>query len=239
MGLGMEFIGKCLLVETLEKKILTVGDLHFGFEEALNRGGVFVSRKMYQETIEYLERVFEKCGKVDEVVLLGDVKHVFGEVIRQEWDEVLGILNYLKEKVGKVVIVKGNHDKIVEPIARRAGVETKDYYVAGELCFLHGDRDFIENYDKKMKCWILGHGHPAVKISSGVKVEKFKCFLVGEFKKKKIIVVPSFFDYGIGSDPRESDLGFAWPFNFKNFEVLVVQDESLKVLNFGKLKKIR
>jgi uncharacterized protein len=235
----IEYVGKCLFIETSGRKILVIGDLHIGFEEALNRGGVFVSRKMFEENEAYLEKVFEKIGKVDEVVLLGDVKHVFGEVIRQEWKEILGLLDYLKGMARKTMIVKGNHDKIVEPIAKKAGVEVKDYYILDEYCFLHGDRDFIENHNKKIKYWIVGHGHPAVKISDGVKTEKFKCFLTGKFDGKKIIIVPSFFDYSFGSDPRENDLGFVWPFNLKNFYVFVVQDESLDALNFGKLNKLK
>jgi hypothetical protein len=230
----IKYIGKCLLVESYNKKVLVVGDLHLGFEEALNESGVFISRQMFKETINYLDGVFMKCGGVDEIVLLGDVKHVFGTVIRQEWKEVLGVLDYLKEKA-RVVIIKGNHDKIVGPIARKADVEMKDYYVFEEYCFLHGDRDFVENYDKKIKFWVLGHAHPAVKISDGVKVEKFKCFLVGNFKGKKIVIVPSFFDYSLGSDPRENDLGLCWNFKLNEFEVFVVQDESLNVLSFGKL----
>jgi putative SbcD/Mre11-related phosphoesterase len=237
----IEYVGKCLAVETGGKKTLVIGDLHFGFEEALNNAGVFVSRKMFEETVNYLERVFESVGEVDEVVLLGDVKHVFGSIMGQEWKEVLGFLDYLKEKAKKIVIIKGNHDKVIRGLANRAEVEVKDYYIVGEFCFLHGNRDFVENYDKKVKYWVLGHGHPAVKISEpgGVKVEKYKCFLVGNFKGKEVIVVPSFFDYSLGSDPRENDLGLIWPLKLGDFEARVVEDEELKVLDFGRLENIK
>jgi len=238
--MGLEYVGKTLLVKGDGKRILAVGDLHLGFEEALNRSGVFVSRKMFEEMIEYLDRVFEKIENVDEVVLLGDVKHVFGGVLGQEWKDVSGLLDYLNKKSKRVVIVKGNHDKIIEPIARKKDIEVKDYHIVGDVCFLHGDRDFVENYGKKIKTWVVGHGHPAVKISEpgGAKIEKFKCFLVGKFKGKSVVVVPSFFDYNVGSDPRENELGFVWDFNFDNFEVKVVQDETLDILSFGKLKKL-
>ena len=103
---------------------------------------------------------------------------------------------------------------------------------------MHGDRDFSENYDKKIKYWIVGHGHPAIKISDGVKVEKYKCFLVGGFKGKEIIVVPSFFAYSEGSDPRENDLGLTWKFNFEKFKVFAVNGDLLEVLEFGKLRNI-
>ena len=233
-----EFIGKCLLVEEQGKKILVIGDLHLGFEEALNKTGVFVFRKMFSEVIEYLDRVFEKIGNVDVVVLLGDVKHVFGRIVGQEWNDILGLLDYLEDKCKKIVVIRGNHDKIIGPIAKKRGIVVENYWVVGRFCFLHGDKDFVENYDKEVRYWVVGHGHPAVKISDGIKVEKFKTFLVGKYKRKNVILVPSFFDYNLGSDPRENDLRFVWDFNLKKFDVWIVQDDKLEVLDFGKLDEL-
>ncbi len=234
-----EFIGKVLLAKEGGKKILAVGDLHLGYEEHMNRTGVFVSRKLFEEMIEHFDRVFEKIGRVDEIVLLGDVKHEFGEIMRQEWNDVLKLFEYFSSKCEKVVIVKGNHDRILEPIVRKnEKVELKDFYIAGETCFMHGDRQFVEIYDKNIKTWILGHAHPAAKISDGVKIEKYKCFLVGKFEKKNVIIVPSFVEVSEGSDPRENDLGMAWDFSYEKFNVLIVSGDGFEVLDFGKLRKL-
>lgn len=104
---------------------------------------------------------------------------------------------------------------------------------------MHGDRDFVENYDKKVRYWVVGHGHPAVKVGDGVKVEKFKAFFVGKYKNKKVVLVPSFFDYNVGSDPRENDLGYFWNFKIENFDAFIVQDEGLEVLEFGLLRDLK
>ena len=40
-------------------KILVVGDLHLGYEEHLNRMGIFVSRQMFEEMISYFDKVFD------------------------------------------------------------------------------------------------------------------------------------------------------------------------------------
>lgn len=235
----LEFVGKCLFIETAGKKVLVIGDLHLGYEEALNKSGVFVSRKMFDEMLAYLEEVFKAIGEVDEIVLLGDIKHVFGSVMRQEWNDVLGLFDFFEDKCKKVVAIKGNHDKIIEPIAKKRDIEIKDYYVLGGFCFMHGDRDFVENYDKKVRYWVVGHGHPAVKVGDGVKVEKFKAFFVGKYKNKKVVLVPSFFDYNVGSDPRENDLGYFWNFKIENFDAFIVQDEGLEVLEFGLLRDLK
>ena len=57
-------------------------------------------------------------------------------------------------------------------------------------------------------------------------------------KKKEVIIVPSFFPLIEGTDAREFDLRFAWEFDLMNFEVKVVSS-NLKVLDFGKLRKIK
>jgi uncharacterized protein len=233
----LEYIGKCLLIKSDGKKILAVGDLHLGYEEYLNRTGIFVSRKMFEEMMAYLERIFDKVGKVDEIVLLGDVKHDFGSVMKQEWNDVLNLFDYLKDKCSRIIAIMGNHDKILEPIARKRDIKVRDFYVSDEFCFLHGDKDFKEIYDDKVRYWVVGHGHPAVKISDGVKIEKYKCFLVGKFKGKEIVIVPSFIEANEGSDPRENELGLAWDFDLNQFKVFVVSDD-FEVLGFGKLKKL-
>ncbi len=245
---NVKYMGKCLLIEERNEKVLAIGDLHLGYEEVLNKGGVFVSREMFKEMIDYLERVFSKIGKVNKIVLLGDVKHVFGSIMEQEWEDVLGLIRYLTKKLkenGEIVIVKGNHDKILEPILRnREKVVLKDYFIFHDFCFMHGDKDFFENYEKKIRHWVVGHGHPAVSITepNGVKIEKYKCFLVGEYKKKRIInviIMPSFFAYTEGSDPRDGEMGFPWEFDFDRFVVKAVSGNGLEVLDFGRLGKLK
>ncbi len=239
METEFEYLGKCLLVSENGKKILVVGDLHLGYEEGLNNSGVLVTRQMFKEMIEYFDSVFERVGKVDYIVLLGDVKHEFGGILRQEWNDVLGLFDYLENKCREIIIVRGNHDNILEPIVRkREKIKIFDYFAFGKYCFAHGDKAFDKMLEKKIKYWILGHGHPAVKISDGVKVEKYKCFLLGKHKGVKIIIVPSFFEYSEGSDPRETKLGMAWNFNLDKFKVLAIGD-NLEVLDFGQLGKLR
>lgn len=234
----IEFIGKCALVKVGKKKILTFGDLHFGYEEVLALSGVFVSMGIFEDTIAHLDLVFEKIGKVDEIVVLGDIKHDFGSILHQEWENVLKFFDYLKDKCKKIIVIKGNHDKLIEPIVRKKDVVLRDYYIKGKYCFLHGDRYLKEIYGKEIKCWIMGHGHPAIKLSNGVKVEKYKCFLDGNYKGKRVIIMPSFAMFSEGSDPRENEVITAWDFNWKKFKAYVIE-EDLNVLNFGELGKIR
>ncbi len=237
-SLELRHIGKCLLIEERGKKILVIGDLHLGMEGALRESGVFVKMNMLKEMFKELDGVFEKSGKVDEVVLLGDIKHYFGKILKEEWKEVLDLFSYLKEKCKKIIVIKGNHDVLIEPIAKKAKIVVKKMYILGKYCFIHGDKNYEEIWDNKIEYIVIGHGHPAVKLREAAKTEKYKCFLEGKYGGKTFIMLPSFSEYSIGSDPRENEVITAWELPFEKFNVFVI-GEKLEALDFGKLGKIK
>ncbi len=235
-----EYIGKCLFIEDSGEKILVIGDLHLGYAGALRTSGVMVPVKIYERCVKDFEEIINSSivgGRVDKIVCLGDLKHEFGVILHEEWQEIENFLKLLQSKCKELIVIEGNHDKILFPILKKFGVEGSDYYLYKEFAFFHGDKDIEEIYDKKIKYWILGHGHPAITLYDDSKKENYKCFLIGQFRRWNVIIVPSFFPLIEGTDPRDYDLGFFWNFNLKNFEVNIVAD-NLKILDFGKLKDL-
>ncbi len=236
---NFEFIGKTLYFP--ERNILVLGDLHLGWEESLNEQGIFVPRRQFEEIVKDLNKIFEEIGanekKLKEIIVLGDLKHEFGEISEQEWREVKGILDIFKAKAEKVVLVKGNHDTILGPIAERKELSVVDYYIQEEICFLHGNKIFPECPDKGIKMLVAGHRHPAVVLSDNYKKEKYKCFLVGKWKDKKVIILPSFFPFVEGSEVAnlEDSRMFIPEKELREFEAYVVGDE---VYKFGKVEEI-
>ncbi len=225
-------IDRCLFWK--ENKILIIGDLHLGYENYLNeRGWVFPKTQM-EETLKIFDAIFKKTGRVKKIVLLGDVKHYFGGILKKEFEDFYKLVEIFKKhlyKSGRIVIVKGNHDNILEPIVNkdkfRGRIFLKDFYDVEGVLFFHGNKRDFEKFqrkieDKKIKLIVTGHFHPAVKINDGEKQEKFKCFVFGKYKKKKWIIVPSFFPLEAGSDL----------FGLKG-RIFVVAD---KVYDFGKMK---
>jgi putative SbcD/Mre11-related phosphoesterase len=185
-------------------------------------------------------------GKVDEVVLLGDVKHDFGSILKQEREDTIRLINWLLERVGKVIIVKGNHDSILEPILKgKESVELLKSYCFGEVCFIHGDEDSNEIWQKDIKKIVIGHIHPGVSIDDGVKREKYKCFLVGKIRNglkiRELFIVPSFSEHGGDLDVirSEVELPSQWKIDLNDFKVKIISEEDLEVLEFGKLEKLR
>jgi len=231
-----EFIGKAIFLP--KQKILAVADLHIGFEDALSERGVFLPRAQYGIMKDEMKKIFARTEEIKEIIILGDLKHKFGDITSQEWTKVLDFLDFVAEKCEKITLIKGNHDKVLKPIADIKGLEVKDFYVSGENCFIHGNKIFKECLDKSVKRIILGHKHPAITIREGVKAEIYKCFLVGKWRGKEIIVLPSFFPLVEGTDVEIEDTNLALPLKFSEFEAYVPLPEEDKVLKLGKVKNI-
>lgn len=206
-----EVIDRCLFWR--EKKILIATDLHLGYEDNLASYGFVVPRSQFIQIKEIFERIFKKTGKLNKIIVLGDIKHVFGKIMNQEFfdfEELMKILNKNLLKNGKVIITKGNHDTILENISKKyKNINLCDNYTLEKILFLHGDAKSVKKSyekikDKEIKLIILGHFHPAyiLKDKNSIKQEKFKCFLYGfssEYQKE-VIFMPSFFPLIEGSD---------------------------------------
>jgi hypothetical protein len=143
------------------------------------------------------------------------------------------LIDYLERK-GKLILVKGNHDTILGPIADKREIKVVDEFCVDGILILHGHK--LPTTDHKPKTIIIAHEHPAVKIRSDVRAEKYKCFLKGKYKGKTLIVQPSFNLLIEGTDVISEEL--LSPFldqDLDNFEVFVVDK---KVYDFGKLKNL-
>lgn len=218
-------------------KTLVIADLHIGYEEALNRQGVMVPRFQFKDLYERLEKILKRA-RPEIVVVNGDIKHEFGKISEQEWRETLKILDLLLKNSKKVVLIKGNHDTILGPIAKKRDVEVVESYGIGnkkDILIIHGHKEI--KIPKKTKTIIIGHEHPAVSIREFPRHEVFKCFLKGKYKGKSLLVMPSFNLVTEGTDILKEEL--LSPFlkqNLDDFEVFVVSD---KAYGFGKIRNMR
>lgn len=219
IGLGLKFNDN-----------LVIGDLQIGYEESLNKQGLMIPRFQLKEIMEHLEKIFSK-HKFKRIILNGDVKHEFGRISDQEWQDTLKIIDFL-QKHGEVILIKGNHDTILDPIAKKRNLKTVDYYKEDDVIILHGHK-IIPDLPKII---IIGHEHPAVSFKERPS-EKYKCFLKGNYKKSTLIVMPSLNMLTVGTDITQAT--FLSPFlcgDLNNFEVYVVEEN--KTYNFGKVKNL-
>ncbi|ABL78327.1 metallophosphoesterase [Thermofilum pendens] len=189
---GLEVVGYGLYVEELGS--LLVADLHVGYEGALAEQGVFVPPLQAREMKEALAAMIGESG-AERVIILGDVKHEFGDVTRQEWRETIDLLEYLKRGLGvRVDVVRGNHDNYLVVVLKRLEIPFHDpYLLEGDWLFIHGHKPFpVEGFREDVRFVAMGHEHPALALrdSLGVKV-KLKALLEGSYTGKQVYVLPA------------------------------------------------
>jgi putative SbcD/Mre11-related phosphoesterase len=179
--------------------------------------------------------------KIKKIVFLGDIKHSFSYEWREKnyFNEIIAFLkNYIEDK--NIILIKGNHDTIDYSFSDRL----QDYYIDEEIAFTHGHELFMEILDKKVKTIVIGHLHPSIILSDkqNIKREKYKCFLIGKFNKKEIIIMPSFLGTIEGTTVNSLEYEYEDYFSIiprktlMTFEVFVVGDK--EVYDFGKVSEL-
>jgi len=230
---GIEIVDLSLYIK--KHKILVLGDVHIGYEESLNKQGILIPRFHFSDLMQKTEIILNKTNP-KQIIINGDLKHEFGTISDTEWKQTMKFLEFLTQKA-EVVLLKGNHDKILEPIANKKNLGISDYYSVDDIYICHGDR-IPENLEfSKSKTVIIGHEHPAIALREEPRVEKYKCFIKGKYKSKTLIVMPSLNLVTEGTDLLSEKL--LSPFlkqNIDNFDVFI---PGKKIYNFGKLKRLR
>jgi putative SbcD/Mre11-related phosphoesterase len=204
-------------------------------------------KRLYKEE---LERLFAKL-EIKKVILAGDIKHEFGTISREEWFDVQELVATIRKHSAEVEAVGGNHDVLVKPILERLGIVLQKALVVtngvNKILITHGDAT-LEQLDEKgqlpqlegVTTLIIGHEHPAMRITDGLRNETVKCFLVGKHHYKKqlnLIVMPSWNPLAFGTDIiRERPLGPLLN-GFTDFSAFAIVER--KVLAFGFVEKLQ
>jgi putative SbcD/Mre11-related phosphoesterase len=228
---GIEMVDLALHIK--QHQVVVFSDLHIGYEEALNKQGVMVPRFQYADVRNRLGRILART-KPEQIVVNGDIKHEFGTITEQEWRETLKVLDFLGCHA-PVTLIRGNHDTILGPIAKKREVRTEDELVVGDVQMVHGHR--LVDVPGKVKTIIIGHEHPALSLSDAVRSETYKCFLLGSYKGKDLIVLPSLNLAVEGTDiQRDEILSPYLKQELGGFQVFVVGEK--EILPFGPLGRL-
>ncbi len=211
------------------KDVLILSDLHIGYEEALNKQGILIPRLTFQQLYKKISELLKLNPKT--IIINGDLKHEFGSISRQEWKQTSKILELLTANSRKVILIKGNHDKILEPLVKDFDIGIKDFHKIGNILITHGDKIVKEKAD----IIVIGHEHPCISFKERPE-EKFKCFLKGKYRNSILIVQPSCNLVAEGSDVTKEKLLSPYLKNISGFEVYIPKDD--EVLYFGKLENI-
>ncbi len=139
-----------LAIYTNNTLILT--DFHIGYEESLNKKGIMVPRFQFPEILKRLDSIFKKLAnkKIEKVIVNGDLKHEFGTISGQEWRHTLRLLDYLGQHCNDIILIKGNHDRILGPIAKKKDVKILDYFIIETEKNTMGENSINGNQSKKI-----------------------------------------------------------------------------------------
>ncbi|WP_191118429.1 metallophosphoesterase [Infirmifilum uzonense] len=189
---NLELVGLGLYIS--DEDTLLIADLHIGYEEALSEDGIFIPPVQTAEMRALISRMVRETG-ASKLVLLGDIKHEFGDVTRQEWRETNELLSFLTEELRlSVSVVRGNHDNYLIPILKKMNISLYDpHATVGSSLLIHGHKPLpVEGFAESVKLIVMGHEHPAIVLRDelGAKV-KLKVFLDGEYMGKRVIVLPA------------------------------------------------
>ncbi len=215
-----------------EYGIAIVSDLHIGYEGVLQREGVMIPKYQKKILMERIEKIIERF-EPNLLIINGDFKHEFGKNLRQEWNEVLELLNFIKSKT-KVLLVRGNHDNFLKTIASKAGVRVVESYEAGKITIFHGHK----NMEGKIK--IIGHEHPSVSLRDAVgAIIKLPCFLISEH----VVVLPALSPLASGTDVTTAEeKDYLSPVlreeDIEKFEIYAIADGLLFFSTIGKVKQV-
>jgi putative SbcD/Mre11-related phosphoesterase len=142
-----------------EKKLLVIADLHIGIENELQENGLQVPSQtnvMEQRLISILT-----TNTINDIILLGDIKHNIPSSTIQERSDVNRFLNTI-ETYGNLHVLPGNHDgNIYRLLSSAVKLHPSDGFVFEGIGFTHGHR---KPNREVMECEqvVIAHTHPTV-----------------------------------------------------------------------------
>jgi putative SbcD/Mre11-related phosphoesterase len=158
-----------------EKKLLVVADLHIGIESELRENGLQVPSQtnvMEQRLISILT-----TNTIDDIILLGDIKHNIHSSTIQERTDVIRFLNTI-QTYGTLHVLPGNHDGNIDRLLPSTiKLHSSDGFVFDGIGFTHGHR---KPNQEVMQCEqvVIGHTHPTVMLTDRLGYRTFEqCWL--------------------------------------------------------------
>jgi len=193
---------------------LVISDLHIGFEKELQEKGYIVP----SQTAKMLESILFIKKKVSRLLILGDLKHEISLLYRKELSDFLAKLS---DNFREIIIIKGNHDGLVEKYAKNFGnIEVKDELLIRNYLFIHGHKMPSKEALGKANALILGHFHSSFEFKNYLgKITKLKTWNFYTFDNSKffaekkiktgiqlMVSFPAFNEFFTGSGEKNGPL---------------------------------
>ena len=241
LGLGVGDARSCVCGARLGFRIgcrvltLAIGDLHLGYEAALQAEHVSIPRFQLKPMVEKLEKLLARYNP-ERIIINGDMKHEFSKNKGQEWDEVETILDMLAYR--ETIIVRGNHDNYLQTMLSRQNIRMMEYFTlpASHITFLHGHKMFETEGMK-----VFSHEHPVLRLRDDVGAQvTLPCFLYDE--ASQIVIMPAFSPLASGTNVISPESTFMskelQKLNLENARIFTISNGIIEFGRVGDLRKI-
>ncbi|MBA3977464.1 MAG: metallophosphoesterase [Nitrosopumilus sp.] len=139
-------------------RYLVISDLHIGFEDKINRKGIFIDPKNnVDELIESLSKIINKT-QINNLIILGDLKSSTSVITQSEWENVPYFIESLV-KLCNVYLIPGNHDgNIMHLVSDNVNLMSAKGMEINNILLTHGHA--IPTIGKNINKIVTGHLHP-------------------------------------------------------------------------------
>ncbi|MHA2386304.1 MAG: metallophosphoesterase [Candidatus Thorarchaeota archaeon] len=158
------FEDRALVIQTDDKTVLLIADLHLGYEHELyeTKGVSFPSQ--HSKMLKRISTLSEKYS-VSEVYVIGDVKHTITAHSHFNWSLIPDFMSGLSD-LAPTCVIPGNHDGDLLPLLPRKVTVVDVHGIAiGEsekVGLVHGHAwPSPEVLDSKIL--VIGHNHPTIR----------------------------------------------------------------------------
>jgi len=197
---GFQNVNQLPAIYNSDIDLLVLADLHLGLEGSMTSKGSYVPKFQLEDIKEEIQTLQDET-QAGRILVNGDLKNQYSTSYteKQELDEFLA---FLHEAFEQVILIKGNHDTILDNTAEKHGLKLEEYHLEDKVLFTHGHMK-MENFDDlEYETVVIGHEHPALALTDEVGVkEKVSCVLYGKIDDgKNIIVLPAYSKISNGSE---------------------------------------
>jgi metallophosphoesterase superfamily enzyme len=139
---------------------LVISDIHIGFEDKINKKGVFIdSKKNVDELIDILSKTIHKT-QIKNMIILGDLKSSTYAITQSEWDNVPYFVRSLA-KLCNIYLIPGNHDgNITHLVSNIVNLMSAKGMEINDILLTHGHA--IPKIGKNISKIVTGHLHPVL-----------------------------------------------------------------------------
>ena len=199
LRLAIQYPYPALLIDIGKRRYLVIADLHIGFEYELAKYGVKLPVQ-YNKLLSNIGNLLDQT-KPTHFVILGDVKHSVSGIAPIEISGLVDILQFLSERVDRVIIVPGNHDGSLDQLVYSLRLENvtiasrRGSVIRGtSIGIFHGHIRPASHVFRR-DTLVMAHIHPVIVIRSTFGyVMRVPVWVKARLSKsrRKLLILPAF-----------------------------------------------